>query len=193
MIDPQAVILQVEQGKNPTTWQVFRGKDFRFVQSILVGVFIILFSIFIIQTVGERLLRFPLLFTTFPHIAPAFPYIVAGIVIIAARFSYAAWAKAARQKDSLLVLMPDGLVQCTNYHLVEKREYKTVFYPDCASMTLRRIDSFANSNSLMNINYFIVIIYTNGQEEQWQIDIRFGDPKTMADKIISAYEKYRAK
>jgi hypothetical protein len=192
MIDPYAVLLQVEQGNTPTTWHILKGKDFRF-EGILVGAFILLFLSLFIGTVVENFLHLHLLFNDFPHLSPSFPYIALGIVLIAVLKGYKSWRRGARERDSILVLMPDGLIQCTNYHAPTEHEYKILSYPEITKMTFRRIDASTSTierTRFMHIDYAIDIVYKNSQSEQWIVDRRFGYPDDVARMIIREFEKY---
>ncbi|BCL80581.1 hypothetical protein ccbrp13_30460 [Ktedonobacteria bacterium brp13] len=195
MIDPKAVILQVQQGDPPTTWKILKGRDFRFVQGVIGGLFLFVFLYLLIWQVSEKLFHVTIPFSYFPYLIPWFPYDIVLIAFLAALYGYKAWSKAARQKDSALVLMPDGLVQCTNYHDIEKHEYKVLFYPDIANIEFRRIDA-SKGNPTTNmyqirVYYGVIITYQNNQEEQWMLDIRFGPPDDIAKTIVNEYKKYR--
>ncbi|HEX4204422.1 MAG TPA: hypothetical protein VHZ51_09540 [Ktedonobacteraceae bacterium] len=195
MLDTQAVLRHVQHGDFPTTWRIFRGKDFRFVQAVLGGAFVFLFVCIILAVIDQRALHQQILFSNFPHISPSFPYAVSGIAVIAVIFGYTAWKKAARQRDSILVLMPEGLVQCTDYRIPEKRAYKTLSYAEVADMALKRIDKSTGSAEAgyvqsVHFDYALDITYKSGQKERWTLDIRFGYPDEMAKTIIDGYEKF---
>jgi hypothetical protein len=120
-----------------------------------------------------------------------FPFIAGIIVVIAARFGYITWLRAVQQKDSILVLMPDGLVQCTHYHTPEKHEYKVLSYAAIASMTFRRIDTSTGTTKnmyIIRVAYGIDITYKDGVHEQWTFDKRFGPSRDMARMVVQAYE-----
>ena len=195
MIDPKAVILQVQQGNPPANWQIFKGKDFRFAQGIVGGVIIFVVLFLLLWGISTQYFQFDI-FSNFPHIPLWFSFITVAIAIFAVRYGYTAWQKASQQKDSILVLLPDGLVHCTNYHDIEKHEYKVLSYTDITNMTMRSIrSSTMTSNRMMltNTEYFIDITYKNGQKERWTLDIRFAPPDTTAEMIIKEYKKFRVK
>jgi hypothetical protein len=85
-------------------------------------------------------------------------------------------------KDSVLVVMPDGVVQCTRYSNPAKRTFKVVSYVDLSDLTLKTSNQKAG----------LVIKYADGRKGSWMMDSMYGHPGITAQNIITSYEKYTA-
>jgi hypothetical protein len=113
MIDPEIVIAQVRQGNVPPTWQVLRSNAKPFLSGVGCG-FIMLFPASALALLVTTLIsNMP---TTVRAILSYIPHktllmVIIAVVVVGIFVTF----REVKAKDGVLVFMPDGMVQCSEY------------------------------------------------------------------------------
>jgi len=182
MIDAGAVLAQAEQGQIPGTWQVFYAKKpASTLIGILYGLSILLLLWIAIGALAAYLLAFPLNLNSFLANNLVRVALVVSVVI-AIMFGVLTAARAAiRARHTLLVVMPDGVVQRIG---ISKQSIKTLSYADVASMKMK---THTASNST-RVTIYIEVHSSDGRTERWVPAP--GPADEIAQLIIAGHAQY---
>jgi hypothetical protein len=186
MIDPEEVLKRVQHGHIPANWRVLRGKDSRLPQAITIGVIACLLLFFILLLTDAGLFSQNVPYTAMLlGIACLLVGIAAGII---------AWFTVPHGKDSLLVLLPDGLVHWNRHSVPARRSFKVIRYADIARIKLKTITSHLpgslDTTYSYHTEYALDLTYTDGSGEIWRMDDFYGHPGDTARAIIEAHAQY---
>ncbi len=184
MIDAEAVLAQAEQGQVPGTWQVFYAKKpASTLIGILYGLSILLLLWIAIGALAAYFLAFPLNLNSFLANNLVRVALVASVVI-AIVFGVLTAARAAiRARHTLLVVMPEGVVQRIG---ISKESIKALSYGDIASMKMK---THTASNST-RVTIYIEVHYSDGRTEKWVPAP--GPAEEIAQLIIAGHAQYEA-
>lgn len=186
MIDPEEVLKQVQHGHVPAGWRVLRGKDSRLPQAITISVVVCLLLFFIILLTDAGL---------FSQNAP-YTALLLGIacLLVGIAGGVIAWFTVPHGRDALIVLLPDGLVQCSRYSTPARRTFKIIQYADLARIKLKTITSHLpgslDTTYSYHTEYALDLAYADGSGEIWRMDEFYGHPGDTARAIIEAHAQY---
>src|SRR5215467_6597512 len=184
MIDAGAVLAQTEQGQVPAAWRVFYArKPASTLIGILYGLAILLLLWIAIGALAAYLLAFPLNLNSF--LANNFVRVaLVASVIIAVVFGVLTSARAViRAKHTLLVVMPDGVVQRIG---ISKESVKALSYAGITSMKMK---THTASNST-RVTIYLEVHYSDGRRERWVPAP--GPAEEIAQLIIAGHAQYVA-
>ncbi len=139
MFDPEMVVSKILQGRGDPSWRVFYGHSSPLASAIILGVFTFIFVGIcefiaavgltiagILSTSTFSLDPLPML-AGFGVIGVAIPTIAAIVVAVFAKN----WA--SRAKDSMLVMLPEGVVECKGYSNPSHRSWQVFDYANIAT------------------------------------------------------------
>ncbi len=184
MIDAEAVLAQAEQGQVPGTWRVFYAKKpASALIGILYGLSILLVLWIAIGALAAYFLAFPLNLNSFlANNLVRVALVVA--VVISVVFGVLTAARAAiRARHTLLVVMPDSVVQRIG---ISRQSIKTLSYADIASLKMK---TYTASNST-RVTIFIEVHYSDGRTARWVPAP--GPADEIAQLIIAGHVQYMA-
>jgi len=188
MISPIHIIHQVLEKRAPTNWLVLRPM---YLMKPVV-------CIFLGSVGGLSTMLYGTLFVagivqpSLVHQEDAGPFGQPAIVIPMIFFSLIAgivvsrWLMMGykRKRDSLLILVPEGVVSCNHFSDQEKRSYHVIDYTDIALITMTvRATQYQNYAALS-------LQYRDGRLESWSIDPIYGSPERMAERVIKAHHRF---
>lgn len=186
MIDPEEVLKQVQHGHIPANWRVLRGKDSRLPQAITIGVIacLLLFFLLLLTVAG-------LFSRNLPYIAVLIGAVCLAVGIVG---GVIAWFTVPHGRDALIVLLPDGLVQCSRYSTPARRTFKIIQYADLARIKLKTITSHLpgslDTTYSYHTEYALDLTYADGSGEIWRMDEFYGHPGDTARTILEAHTQY---
>lgn len=198
MFDPEMVLSKVQQGRGDPSWRVYYGHSYPLASAIFLGFFAFLFIGIceFIAAVGLTMAGFmgtatpsldPLrILTSFWGIGLVIPAIAA---IAVAVFS---WYRVSLAKDSMLVMLPEGVVECKGYSNPSHRSWQVLDYTDVANMQLRvwATSSPSDGMSSASTHFRLDIQKRNGERHHWPINSRYGSPEMIAQSIIEGHARY---
>jgi hypothetical protein len=161
MIDAEAVLARAERGQVPGTWRVFYAKKpATTLIGILYGLSILLLLWIAIGALAAYSLAFPLNISSFlANNLVRLALVVS--VVIAVVFGILTAARAAvRARYTLLVVMPDGIVQRIG---ISRQSIKTLSFADITSMKMK-MHTASNSTK---VTIYIEVQYSDGRTEKW--------------------------
>lgn len=223
MIQPEMIVAQIEQGERPENWHILHGRGSPAVMAIFFGFFTLFFvgmcavaleagSFFFgvfssSQTQsgspgfngGDPLSPTPSssgsanLLSMFLMVNPLFLLIP---IILAIGVGIFTWSRMSFAKDSLLILMPEGVVQCLGYSKPARRTFKVLAYEEVAQMDFR-VRSTASYNQTTHMSssttrMWLDILKRNGMRERWMLNRLYEAPETTAQQIIAGHAQYMA-
>lgn len=137
MLDPYALLAQVSYNEVHEEWLVRRAKDKARETAIFVGIItaILLFPELIVLT-----LVVPYLFgysasNPFPLLLHS-PWLVLPALSLSVALVYAAWRSEKHKSDAVLILLPEGIVECEHWSDERKRRIKSFEYRGYAERRL---------------------------------------------------------
>jgi hypothetical protein len=184
MIDAEAVLAQAEQGQVPGTWRVFYAKKpASALIGILYGLSILLVLWIAIGASAAYFLAFPLNLNSFlANYLVRVALVVAVVISVVCGVLTAARA-AIRARHTLLVVMPDRVVQRIG---IARQSLKTLSYADIASLKMK---TYTASNST-RVTIFIEVHYADGRTARWVPAP--GPADEIAQLIIAGHVQYMA-
>jgi hypothetical protein len=185
MIDSEAILAQAEQGQIPDTWHVFHAeKSSPFWTATLSGLAILFLLWISIGALTAYLLAFPplnmnlVLASTLIRVA----LVVAVVVAVAAGIFIAARA-VSRAEHTLLVVLPDGVVQRIG---TSRKSIRTIFYGDIADMKMK----VRSTSNTARVPISIELQHLDGRTERWVPAP--GPADEVAQLVIAGYAQYVA-
>lgn len=223
MIQPEMIVAQIEQGEQPENWRVLRGTGSPIAMAVFFGLFTLLFVGMCVFALGAGSFFFGIfgsfqaqsvspdpngggslsptpfspgpadLLSTFLTVNPLLLLVPLILAIGVGMFT---WSRVAFAKDSLLILMPEGVVQCMGYSKPARRTLKALAYEDITQMDLRvRTSSSYNQTTHMSSNttrMWLDILKRDGMRERWRLNRLYGPPEATAQQIIAGHAQYTA-
>ena len=203
MLDADAVLTQVKQKTNPSSWHIYYGKGSPVVMALLFGIFALIFTGICEMITSAALITFGFFNLSTPSFASFNPVqllLSLGTVglfiplIVAVAAAIFVGYRMARAKDSVLVLLPEGVVQCTGWSNPSHRSVQVLDYADVASMNLKvrttTTHDEATHMSSASTHFGLDILRRDTSKHYWPIDSCYGPPETIAQDIISDYARY---
>jgi len=188
-MDARAVITQVKQGNYPSNWRIYQGRGNYGCVSVGWILGILIFVGGVVWTVENVVLAwrdiglslYSLLYNGIP------PTICSAICIIVAHVSR---KKADAIGCSLLVLLPEGVVQC---YADDLENISWLYYPGIDRLELaQKTEISGNEDGVNSQTYYWLDMYgSDGAYFNLQIRDCFGDTAFLSKTIIAAYNHYR--
>lgn len=205
MLDADAVLIQVKQKTNPSSWHIYYGKGSPVAMALLFGLFALIFTGVCAMIVSAGLITFGFLnlstssFVSFNPVQLLLSLGMTGLflpIIVAVAVAIFAGYRTARAKDSLLVLLPEGVVQCMGWSNLSHRSVQVLDYADVASMNLKvrttTTHDAATHTSSASTRFGLDILHRDNSKHYWPINSHYGPPETIAQGIIADYSRYTA-
>ncbi|GCE26448.1 hypothetical protein KDA_19320 [Dictyobacter alpinus] len=202
MLNPAAILEQAFQQPLPERWHIFYGKG----RPIGLSVISCLLAFIFIGILQLALLFFLGPFSILSWLVDAPPNIPSGIkpaiessnfynfvpsllhlsiyfwilpILVAVLVAVVAYSNGTRLRNSLLVLTPDGVVECRNY-TSERRKFKVLDFAAVKSLALQL---HANDDS-NQARVWLDIQKVDGDSDRWPIDSRYGAVEAIVQYII---------
>lgn len=218
MIDPAMVVAQIEQGAPPANWRILRGAGSPVGTALVFGFFTLIFvgMCEFALVAGSFAFGFLNLFqtqSTIPDptsgglfspessnplstIFAISPLILLIPFLVAAGVGFLIWSQASLKKDSRLILLPEGVVQCLNYSKPAKRKFNVLDYAEIARMDLRVSTSSTYNptthTTSRSTRMWLDLLKRDGMQERWVLNRLYGAPEAMAQQIIAGHAQYVA-
>jgi hypothetical protein len=125
-------------------------------------------------------------------------------LLIALFFARKSFFAAHATNDSMLVIMPDGVVHCTNVSQPSHRAYKVLDFAEINDLQLRmqtHHDSTTTTDASTGItttlttgshtDFWLDVQERNGSHQRWPLAFHDSRPEILAQYIIEAYARYR--
>lgn len=140
MLDPHAILAQVSHNEAREEWLVRHAKDEARKIAIIVGIFaailwipfftfVTLVFAWLVFGASSSSNPFPLLF----HV----PWLVLPALFLFSGFVYIVWRSEKNKGDAVLVLLPEGIVECERWKNARKRRIKSFEYANLEGVTLK--------------------------------------------------------
>ncbi len=189
MFDPGMVITSVQRNQYSPDWRIMRGKSH--MGCAVVGAVLLLcfggFVVFLgvaaaVGSLGSSNALLSLL------IALGVLLLLGGLFIWGA---IAIIRSARKEGRSLLVLLPEGVVECYRGKAdkITALRFDRIRRMDMNTQTVVSTDSEGNRHS--STNYWLNVYDTAGRYQKWGLRQTYGDPIVIGGNIIAAYEYYR--
>jgi len=205
MIDNEAVLARVQQGNIPPNWQIFRASGspiasaifnaifWLIIVSVLEFIFLALNPQFGFSSLGQGdITSVPTLIKLLGKVNILF---LLAPIILAVLGAMSAASRTARARDAVLIVFPQGVVQCNRCSDPAKRSFKTLSYADVATIKLHEYTySSYNSGSQAGTRItklWLDIVQRNGVKKRWDLDKKFGRPAALAQTIIASHAGWR--
>lgn len=207
MFVPEMVLTKVQQGRGDPSWRVYYGTGSPLLFAIILGLLAFLFAGFF-EFIGYMTLMGNGFFgPANPSPEPSqiltdllrFGLVIPLIAAIAVGIF--TWYRVSRAQDSLLVLLPEGVVECKGYSNPSHRSWQVLDYADVVDIQLRVWATSSSSGqtsttwmqtSTVWMHFRLDIQKRNGEEQRWSIDSRYGPPSMIAQSIIEGHARYVA-
>lgn len=173
MLNAREVVARVKQGIYPSNWDVYQGTG-NYGCTVL-AVICMAFFIWMGSTMTCN---------TGTFLIASIPCTICVIAIIISS------SKAAMNKRSLLIILPDGVVKCNGGNL---NEVYWLQFSDIKRIELaRETEVSGNEDGISTTTFYWLDIYSHdGEYRKWQILDHFGDTACLCKNIIAAYDHYR--
>ncbi|BCL81448.1 hypothetical protein ccbrp13_39130 [Ktedonobacteria bacterium brp13] len=207
MIQPEKIIEQAQQGALPETWRVFHGKGRSVLSTILLSIFISVLATVCgspcatYASLADFLDEFRLLLpaeNNFPSFILIYPepsspraggyhlflqtggLVVLVAVLIGTAFAVIDYSQNRRMLNSLLVITPEGVVECEYYQRPQRRKWKVLDFSMISSLKLQLTGSRSSTS------FWLDVQQRDGTWTRWPLDARFDRPEAIAQYIIEA-------
>lgn len=198
MFDPEMILTMVQQGRGDPSWRVYYAHSSPLASAIILGLFAFFF-IGVCEFIATGVLLANGVFgTATPSLNP-FQILIGfgaiGLVIPAiAAIAVAVFTKnkVSQTKDSILVILPEGVVECKGYSNPSRRSWQVLDYADVANIQLKVWTSSSSETSSATAYFSLDIQKRNGEQQRWSIDSRYGSPEMIAQSIIESHAQYVA-
>ena len=205
MLDADVVLTQVKQKTHPSSWHIYYGKGSPVGMALLFGVFALIFTGICEMIASAALFTFGFVnlstssFVSFNPVQLLLSLGTIGVfipIIVAVAVAIFAGYRTARAKDSVLVLLPEGVVQCTGWSNPSHRSVQILDYADVASINLkvRTTTSYDETShmSSASTHFGLDILHRDSSKQYWPIDSRYAPSETIAQGIIADYSRFTA-
>ncbi|GCE22949.1 hypothetical protein [Dictyobacter kobayashii] len=222
MIDPEAILAQVNQKQIPSDWRVLHGRGSPIGAAILMGIFTLFFvgiceAIVVIaasffgwfqifqysSATPEPTSPLPVSFdpttsSDWMHMLwPAGLLLVLVPVALAVGVGLLARSRTERARNSLLILLPEGVVQCMDCSQPAKHSFKVLNYAEIVNLDLKVETTTSSYNEMTHsssshTSMWLNIHMRHGALERWNLNSLYAPPETTAQYIISGYAQYTA-
>jgi hypothetical protein len=203
MFDPHTILTQVSSNEGREEWLVSRAENKSREVVIQVG---IITTLFLFPTLSILTLVVPYFFgysadNPFPLLLSS-PWIMLPALFLSVALVFSVWRAEKEKGDAVLILLPEGIVECEHWHNEKKRRIKAFAYAELEAFTLKiergdisfrlspedqpqsedDIPDLRLGDLAMEIHSGVPafdLIHRDGKREKW----------TVADKYLSHHEK----
>lgn len=213
MFNPDAILTQVLDGSIPDTWHVFKGHGRSFWLALLSGItafiavcIVLLALLLCLGPISElswliaanspianeiKSTPQPLDYHQFmPLLQNLSVYFWILPILCALIFMVIAYRRGQAFSHALLILTPEGVVQCHNYAAGRKRELNVLDFEQVTSLTLHLHSNDDSSHALVWLD---VVRRADNATEKWPIDSRYGSVEQILQTIIEDHALYVAR
>lgn len=218
MVNPEAIVNQVWQGRVPADWQVIHGKRrsafaVGFLAAFYTLVLVFILSIGSVVVIGflhvgsgATSSPFPGPFGPFSEMIAGYPApaVIGGVaLVIALLVGIIAGLIAGRDSgdpDPELVLLPNGFVEYVSH----RKPIISIPFAEIADVDLRvKTTTYRSTNTNPNTGFsttttrtrtdiWLDLYYRNGNKERWAPRANFGPSQSICQMIIKAHSRYTA-
>lgn len=179
MLQPLSVFKQVQEGHISARWFVFRPRRIE-LHLILVteifsgGMTLLTTESTLNDEAFGKIITSPIIQLLVSLVAASVAMVIAfGIVVL-----------VKRSRDAVLILLPEGVVQCERCSDETKRSFHVIDYAKVATIRLQ------TRSTRYEVLFSLHIQYREGQHKTWKIQNKFRSPEWIAQRIITDHECY---
>jgi hypothetical protein len=115
-------------------------------------------------------------------------------VLIGALVAVLVYNRSRRTLNSLLVITPEGVVECAYYQQPQKRQWKVLDFATVNSLKLR-VNTSTHTDMSTNTthtrpSFWLDVQQRDGTWTRWPLDARFDRPEAIAQYIIEAHTRF---
>lgn len=211
MLQPEVILEQALHDPLPESWRLFDGRG----KPLGLAIFSALFAFVFVCLLQLALLFFLGPFSVLSWLVATPAHIPAGIqpalhatnwqdfipsllhlslffwllpVLVALLTGILAFRSGDRVRKSVLILTPEGVVQCMNYSSPGGRRFKTLDFAEVQKLALH-MRSNDDSNQA---HVWLDVQRNDGREDRWPIDSRYGPVEQIVQTIIENHALYAA-
>ncbi|HEY7417665.1 MAG TPA: hypothetical protein VH593_20955 [Ktedonobacteraceae bacterium] len=204
MFDPRTILTQVSHNEAREGWLVRRAKGNPRAVAIGMGIFtmLIIFPMlmFITLIIFDFSASNPLPFLL------SSPWMILPALFLSAAFVFMCWNMEKKNCDGILILLPEGIVECEHWHDEKKRRIESFAYAELEKVMLKDergdISFQLSAGSQLHIEDCIPqihsgypvfeFVYRDGRRKKWSVvgKYLFQDEKDLVQHIIVDYTSY---
>lgn len=109
-------------------------------------------------------------------------------VLIGTSAAVLVYNRSRRTLNSLLVITPEGIVECAYYQQPQQGQWKVLDFAMINSLKLRVNTSTRTSRT--NTSFWLDVQQRDGTLTRWPLDARFDRPEAIAQYIIEAQARF---
>ncbi len=189
MFDPGMIITSVQRNQSSPGWRIMRGKS-HMGCAVVGAVFLLGFSGLVVVLVGAAAVGS--LGSSY-----ALPSLLIALGVLLLFGGLCLWGALAilrfarKEGRSLLVLLPEGVVECYRGKAdkITALRFDRIRRMDMNTQTVVSTDSDGSRRS--STSYWLNVYDTAGRYQKWDLRQTYGDPIVIGGTIIAAYEEYR--
>ncbi|WP_126595929.1 hypothetical protein [Dictyobacter aurantiacus] len=212
MLQPEAILDQALQGPLPEDWRMFDGRG----KPLGLAIFSALFAFIFVGLLQLALLFFLGPFSVLSWLVAAPAHIPAGIqpalhatnwqnfvpsllhlslffwllpVLAALLTALLEYRRGQRVRTSVLILTPEGVVQCMNYTSANGRRFKILDFAEVQKLALHMRSNDDSSQAQV----WLDVQRNDGRNDRWPIDSRYGPVEQIVQTIIENHALYAAR
>ncbi|GCE18730.1 hypothetical protein [Dictyobacter kobayashii] len=212
MLQPDAILEQALQGPLPESWRLFYGKgrplSLAIFSALLVFIFVGLLQLALLFFLGpfsilSWLIETPshipagiqpaLHATNWQKFVPSLLHLSLFFwllpVLVALLTCILAFRAGRRIRDSLLILTPEGVVQCMNYSSISNRRFKVLDFAGVQRLALH----LRSNDDSSHANVWLDVQRPDGTTDRWPIDSRYGSVEQIVQYIIEDHALFAAR
>ncbi|SRR5260370_20854419 len=179
MINPDMVLSQIQEGQALDEGHVFRLQKYPLAAIIVYGILYVLlcptictlsYALILIFSGNEALIDSSL-WPIYTH----YPFLAIPTLLLPFFLTYLIWYLEKRDRDTVLVLLPEGLIQYKPWHNESKRRTKVIEYRNREKIVLKtKLSGIA-----------LTVSYKDGKQEALFITRKYRSSNAIAQQIIS--------
>jgi len=187
MISPLQIIQQIQEDQAPTNWLIFRPNRLTspimgIVLGSFGGIFTMIFGTLFVTAIIQPTLLNQSNVTLFGQLAITIPMVLLSLTISAV-ISLRLMKQAKMKGDSVLILLPEGVVSCAYINDDVKRSYHVIEYADIAYIRQNiEITSFRRTQ--------LDLQYKSGKWERWRLMNIYGSHEWIAQRVIKDHLRF---
>jgi len=203
MLDPRAILAQVSRNEAQDEWLIRNAKDETKKVVIIIGIITAIIG-FPALIIGTLVIASPGSFASNPFLLLfSSPWLVLPALFLSGAFVYAVWRVAKNKGDAILILLPEGIIECERWSNERKRRIRSYEYARLEEITVKvergdvsvhlsRTSKLRVEDCVPQIHRGVLIFdiaYRDGRHERWLVaDKYLAQPENiLVQRIVTDY------
>lgn len=187
MILPLQIIQQIQEDQAPTNWLIFRPNRLSspimgIVLGSFGGIFTMIFGTLLVTAIIQPALLHQSNDSPFGQLLITIPMALLSLTI-SAIIALQLMKQAKMKGDSVLILLPEGVVSCSYINDDAKRSYHVIEYADVAYIR-QNIEMMSFRRTQLDLQY------RNGKWERWHLMNIYGSHQWIAQRVIKDHLRF---